>query len=46
MTEFNIENHKMAEFNQGKRALGWLDRHTSARLVHGSVEARAIDWST
>jgi hypothetical protein len=46
MTEFNIGNHKMDEFNRGKRALGWLGRHTSARLVHSSIEARAIDWST
>jgi hypothetical protein len=46
MIEFSIENHKMTEFSQGKRTVDWLGQCASARLGHGSVEARAVGWST
>jgi hypothetical protein len=46
MTEFILQNHKMDEFSQGKRAVDQLGRRASARLGRGSVEACTIDWST
>jgi hypothetical protein len=45
MTKFSLENHKMAEFSRGMRAVNRLDQRASAQLGHGSIEAHAVDWS-
>jgi hypothetical protein len=37
MTEFSLENHKMAKFSQGKRAVDRLDQRASAQSGRNSV---------
>jgi hypothetical protein len=45
MTEFNLENRKMAELSRGKRAS--VGSVSACRLdwACGSVEAHAVSWS-